>query len=252
MENINSIKQCISVEEKKKRFWVSFINVFIWLIFIGFIAATYGVILLFVAFTWFINFIFSEYNVRKLQALGTTATKEQFPEIWDALTTVCDKFGVKTYPKVIIVSESAVNAFAMKFARKKVIILLSKTLEGVIDNPEELRFFIGHELAHILIDFGGRGLFEFYKPASYKAAREMTCDNCGCASAGSLDGAKDSLKRLGVGNRLIDRLNDDFLSSEAKYIYSGFTGWLLKQYMAYPPLGKRLDNVTKFVETNSQ
>ena len=71
------------------------------------------------------------------------------------------------------------------------------------------------------------------------SARELTCDNCGCASAGNLEAANAGLKRLAVGNRLLDRLNDDFLVAESKYIYSGLTGWLLKQYLTYPPLGKR-------------
>ncbi len=249
MDNVQSVKQCISLEEKRKRFGVVAINCFIWLILIILVAASLGVILLLYAFTWFVNWILSEYNVRKLQALGTAATEQQFPEISEALTNVCEHFNVKKRPKVIVVSESDVNAFALKFARKRVVVMLSKTLEGVLDSPEELRFFLGHEVAHILLDHGARGVFELYKPAAYKAARELTCDNCGCAAAGSLEVAKRALKRLGVGNRLLDRLNDEYLVSEARYIYSGLTGWLLKQNLTYPPLGTRIENVTQFCES---
>ncbi|HEY2952902.1 MAG TPA: hypothetical protein VGK40_09980, partial [Verrucomicrobiae bacterium] len=55
-----------------------------------------------------------------------------------------------------------------------------------------------------------------------------------------------ALKRLGIGNPLVNRLNETYLVSEANYIYSGLTGWLLKQYLTYPPLGRRLLNVTEF------
>ncbi len=248
MDNVQSIKQCISREERQKRFGVAALNCLVWLTLIVLAVASCGVILLLYAFSWFVNRILSEYNVRKLQALGTAATEQQFPEISKALTFICNKFCVKNIPKVIVVSESSVNAFAVKFAKKRVIVLLSQTLEGVLGNPEELRFFLGHEIAHTLLDHDARGIFELYKPAAYKAARELTCDNCGCASSGNLEATKHALKRLGVGNHLLDRLNDEYLASEAKYIYSGLTGWLLKQNLTYPPLGKRIESVTAFFE----
>ena len=248
MRDVQSLKECISREEKSKRFGVAVVNFFIWLILAILVLASWGIILLLYGLTWAINSMLSEYNVRKLQALGTAARPEQFPEIWEALTLLCEKFGVGKLPRVIVVNESEVNAFALKFARKRVVVMLSKTLEGVIDKPDELRFFLGHEIAHILLDHGARGVFELHKPAAYKAARELTCDNCGCAAAGNLEAAKNALKRLGIGNRLLDRLNDQFLVAEAEYIYSGLTGWLLKRQLTYPPLGKRIQNVTEFCE----
>ena len=158
--------------------------------------STFGVVLIFYAVSWIANWLLSEYNVRKLQAVGTTSTSEQFPEINQALEDVCAQFGVAHAPLVIVINMSAVNAFAIKFARKKVIVLLSETLEGILDKPAELRFILGHEMAHVLLDHGKRGMFELSKPAAYKAAREMTCDNLGCAAAGNLASSKTVLKRL--------------------------------------------------------
>jgi Zn-dependent protease with chaperone function len=246
MRDVQSLNDCISKEEKKKRLGVAFVSCIIWLIVLVFVISTKGLILLIFGLVWLMNWLMSEYNVRKLQAMGTAATQDQFPEIWEALTAVCRKYAVTQLPRVIIVNESQINAFALRFARKKVVVLLSKTLEGVLDQPDELRFFLGHEVAHTCLDHGWRGVFELYKPAAYKAARELTCDNCGCAASGNLEAAKNALKRLGVGNLLTNRLNEQYLVSEAAYIYSGFTGWLLKQYLTYPPLGRRLQNITDF------
>ncbi|OGV56626.1 MAG: hypothetical protein A2X49_08550 [Lentisphaerae bacterium GWF2_52_8] len=248
MQGINSINQCISEEEKKKRTGVLLINAFGWFIFAIFVVVSYGLVLGVYAVIWVINFLLSEYNVRKLLSVGTAASPKQFPEIYNATVEICEQLGIKRVPRVIILNESSINAFAVKFAREKVIVLLSQTLEGVIDKPQELRFFLGHELAHVVLDHGWRGSFEMYKPASYKAAREMTCDNVGAAVAGDLNSAVNALKRTAIGNHLIDRIDDEHLEDEASYIYSGFTGWLLKQYMSYPPLGKRINGVKQFVQ----
>jgi Zn-dependent protease with chaperone function len=240
------IRQCVSPEERKKRFGVALVNTLVWLLLILLALGTYGVIALAYGVTWLINQLLAEYNVRKLLALGTEATESQFPEITTALDEARGVLGIEERPRVIIVNLPEFNAFAIKFARKKVIVLLSETLEGVIEQPDQLRFFLGHELGHVILDHGKRGWFELYKPAAYKAARELTCDNCGCAAAGNSHAAKESLKRLAVGNQLFPRLSESYLAEEARYIYSGITGWLLKRYLKYPPLGKRMTSVEEF------
>ena len=44
-----------------------------------------------------------------------------------------------------------------------------------------------------------------------------------------------ALKRLGAGNALHSRLNDDYLEREANYLYSGLSGWFLRQYLRILP-----------------
>jgi Zn-dependent protease with chaperone function len=251
LPGVTSIKQCITREEKKKRFSAMMVSLLLWLLLGLFVIGSYGIILVVWFITWLIKRMLSEYNVRKLQAVGTVATADQFPEVAQALLDICDQFTVKQQPKVIILNSSEVNAFALKFARKKVIVLLSQVLEGIIDQPGQLRFILAHELGHLVLDDSFGGKFLIYRPAAFKAARELTCDNCGCAAAGDLESVKTVLKRLGVGNKLFPRLNEQFLEVEAKYIYSGITGWLLRQYLTYPPLGRRLSNVTSFHEANA-
>jgi Zn-dependent protease with chaperone function len=246
LENVRSIKQCISKEEKKQRLFVILISGLLWFVLALFALATWGVLLIVYGMVWVLGRLFAEYNVRKLHAIGTAATSDQFPEIVEALNQVCAQFNVERQPRVIVLNARMLNAFALKIAQKHVIVLLTETLEGVLDHPAELRFFLGHELAHIVLDHGWRGVFERYKPAKYKAARELTCDNCGCACAQDLDAALTALKRLGAGNALYPRLNDHYLEREADYLYSGISGWFLRQYLRYPPLGKRLANIKSF------
>jgi Zn-dependent protease with chaperone function len=246
LTGVTSIRQCISREERKKRGGAILISSLIWLVLALLTVTTFGVVLVLWFVSWLITRIMSEYNVRKLQAVGTAATPDQFPEVAEALSSICRQFKIDHEPRVIILNMGEVNAFALRFARKKVIVLLSEVLEGILDQPGQMRFILAHELAHLFLDdtFGGK--FLIYRPAAFKSGRELTCDNTGCAAAGDLESAKTALKRVGVGNKLHSRLNEQFLETEAKYIYSGITGWLLKQYLTYPPLGRRISNVTSF------
>jgi Zn-dependent protease with chaperone function len=246
LRGVTSIKQCISRDEKKKRSGAFLISGLFWLFMIFLVFSTFGIVLVIWLATWVINRLLAEYNVRKLQAVGTVATADQFPEVARELSEICEQFGVTPQPKVIVLNSSEVNAFALRFARKKVIVLLSETLDGIIDEPGQLRFILAHELCHLVLDDSIGGKFLVYRPAAFKAARELTCDNCGTAAAGDLTSSKTALKRVGVGNKLYPRLNEKFLEVEAKYIYSGITGWLLKQYLTYPPLGRRITNVASF------
>jgi Zn-dependent protease with chaperone function len=243
---VTSVKQCVSRDEKKKRSSAFLVSGIIWLVIAIFVILSRGSLLVLWFIGWAINRLLAEYHVRKLQAVGTAATADQFPEVARALSEICQQFSVKSQPKVIILNSSEVNAFAIRFARKKVIVLLSETLDGIIDEPGQLRFILAHELCHLVLDDSFWGKFLLYRPASFKAARELTCDNCGAAAAGDLANAKTALKRVGVGNKLYPRLNEKFLEVEARYIYSGITGWFLKQYLTYPPLGRRLTNVASF------
>ena len=251
LASVRTVAQCISPEEKKRRLGVFLINGFIWALLAIFVVSTMGVILLFYGIGWVINRLLAEYNVRKLQAMGVTATPRQFPEVDRALREVCDHFGIADPPRTIILNSGEMNAFAIRFARKKVLVLLSPFLEGTLDKPAELRFVLGHELGHTMLDHSFRGAFLIYKPAALKAARELTCDACGCAAAGDLESSKTALKRVVAGNELHQRLDEADLAAQSDAIYAGLTGWLLKQYLTYPPLGKRLASITRFFEQHA-
>lgn len=251
LASVRTVAQCISPEEKKKRLGVFLVNGLIWIVLAILTAATMGMLLLAFGFGWIIRHLLAEYNVRKLQSMGVTATPRQFPEVDRALREVCDHFGVAEPPRTIILNSGEMNAFAIKFARKKVLVLLTPFLEGALDKPEELRFILGHELGHTMLDHSFKGGLVLYKPAAYKAARELTCDACGCAAAGDLASAKTALKRVVAGNELHEQLNEAELAAQAEAIYSGLTGWLLKQYLTYPPLGKRLASMSRFFAQHS-
>jgi Zn-dependent protease with chaperone function len=245
-DSITQFQQCISTEEKKGRASVTLVNVVIWLFLIFLTTCSFGALLLVAFVGWLLRSLFAEYNVRKLQALGTTASPDQFPAVAEAVTSVCERFNFAKRPRVIVLSSGETNAFAMKFARKRVMVILSELLEGIIERPEEVRALVAHEMCHNALDHGPRGVFEIYKSARYKAGRELTCDNAGLVAAENLDSAKTLIKKLCVGPKLYDHLSDRALITEAGYLYSGFVGWLLRGHLTHPPAGARLENLDRF------
>lgn len=245
-EHVPNFATCVSANEKSQRFSVTAVNLVIWVGVAIAIVASLGSALLFVLTAWLLRFFLAEYSVRQIQALGATVSPAQFPEVHKAAQEVAQRFGVKELPRIIVIGSGEVNAFAIKFARKRVVVILSDLLAGTIDDPAKLRYLLAHEMCHHALDHGWRGVFEMYKPAKYRQARELTCDVGGLVGAGNLESAKATLRMLAVGRHLHTRVNDEALIAEAQQIYSGFSGWLLRQYLSHPPAGSRLENLNTF------
>lgn len=245
-DQVTSIHDCVSKEERKQRMSVLLINLLIWCVLVILIVATMGGILILVLVGKVIETLFAEYNVRRLQAYGCTVSDRQFPTVHRAVGEVCERFGLKNQYRVILIPSGELNAFAIKFAKKKVVVILSELLEAVIETPDQLRALLGHELCHTVLDHGWRNTFEIYKPMRYRSARELTCDNAGLVASGDLDATKSLLKKLCVGKRLFKLIDEPALMNEAQDIYRGLTGWLLRQYLSHPPAGARLKNLEQF------
>jgi Zn-dependent protease with chaperone function len=242
------VKLCLSPEERRKRLLNDFINFLLWAGIIYMVVDSYGGMLITFLFLLLLRRILAELLVRRLQAVGAAVSERQFPEIRNALRDVCEYLGVEKEPRVVILGISEVNALAIGYAKRRVIVLFSGTLTGILDKPEELRFVIGHEIGHHLLDFGLRRHIEIMTLPSFKAAREMTCDNIGHYVSGDLEQSKRLIRRLAVGHRLESRLDEEHLMEESDDVYSGFFGWLFKLTFTYPTVGKRIENLIEFDE----
>lgn len=247
-DRVTTFHDCVSKEERKQRMSVLVINVLIWIVLVIFTVATMGILLIAALIGTFFQWLLAEYNVRRLQAYGCTISEKQFPTVLRAANQVCARFGVENHYRIILIPSGELNAFAIKFAKKKVIVILSELLEAVIETPDELRALLGHELCHTVLDHGWRNTFEIYKPMRYRAARELTCDNAGLIASGSLQSTKALVKKLCVGKKLHKFVDESSLIIESEQIYRGFAGWLLKQYLSHPPAGSRIKNVELFHE----
>lgn len=243
---ITKFEDCVSSEERKQRTLVYVINGFLWLALAVWTVLSCGMVLLFGGAAWLLRYLLSEFHVRSLESLGATVSPRQFPEIYTAAQEVAQRFNWKVMPRIIVIHSGEANAFAIRFARQRVIVILSDLLEGLIQHPAQLRFLLAHEMCHGALDHGPRGIFEIYKSMAFRQARELTCDNAGVVAAGSLDEACAALKLLCVGPRLQHLLVDAALVGDAVRINTGFSGWLVRQHLSHPPVGSRLQNLQRF------
>lgn len=121
------------------------------------IAASYGILLIVILFYP----LFAWYIHRKALALihgsGIHVTQDQFPEIYNCVETFKQRLNIQKDLDVYIIQESMLNAFAVKYGKKNIILITDKIIQGCIESgkPESLAFIIGHEMGHIALEHNG-------------------------------------------------------------------------------------------------
>lgn len=245
-----TFQKCVSPEENKAK--VSFyllnglvmtglaIGLIVWII------ASFGVGLVVVGGIILLRYLFSGVTARMIRAQGVVVSKHQLPHIQKEINAVRSLFEFHKDVPVVILPHSALNALALKLAGKRMIILFSQVVEAVENDPAQLRALLAHEFCHQALDFSGIEQFALIKPARFQSARELTCDRAALLAANSLESTRMLLRKLAAGKELAAQLNDQALSDEATELYSGLTGWFVKNYLTHPPVGTRLNNVCDF------
>ena len=171
---------------------------------------------------------------------------DQFPELHARVEELARRLGLRRTPTVYLMQQDgALNAFAMRFVRTHMVVLLSDLLEACGDNAAARDMIIGHELGHIRAGhLRGRWLL---MPASFvpflgsalSRAREYTCDRYGCAAAGDREGALLGLAILSAGGRYGPLVNRAAFMSQRRDLRSA---WMLvgEWLGSHPPLSKRV------------
>lgn len=205
------------------------------------IVGTFGIALIPLA----IGLAFYYYRVRiALAQLRGSALKvgpKQFPEIYDAVAELADAMDMDP-PDVYIVESEQQNAFATKIGAKKNIVLFDRIVDASMElnNPDLLRFIIGHELAHHAL--GHTGLIRsqvslLYKPLS--RSDEFSCDAVGAALVGEQAG-KDALTLLLIGPRLLGKINRASLDRQALAVEEDRYTRRAEKQLHYPLLLHRI------------
>ena len=147
--------------------------------------------------------------IAHLRGNAIEVTEHQLPDLHGQLVACCQTLGLTNPPTMYVQNgNGAMNAFATWFLGHKFVVLLSDVVGAMESNPSGVRFYIGHELGHVLRhDNPVMGLLRWpalrlpLLGAAFSRARESSCDLHGLACCQSREAAARSLAALSAGAR---------------------------------------------------
>jgi len=178
---------------------------------------------------------------------GVEVTETQFPDLHEQFRECCARVGVTHPPRLFVTNGNGVlNAFATWFLGRKFVVLLSNVVDAMDENPSGARFYMGHELGHV-IRHDNVIVWLIRWPAlrlpllgaAYSRARETTCDMHGAACSKSPDDAGKALSALLAGSKRWQATSLDALKVQAERT-RGFWSSFHELVAGYPWTIKRV------------
>jgi Zn-dependent protease with chaperone function len=177
---------------------------------------------------------------------GVRLGPRQFPDLDRRVRELALAAGLTEVPAAYVMeSGGALNAFATRFLRSRMIVLFSDLLEACGNDRGARDMVIGHEIGHIrqghlnwsiLI---APGMFVPFLGAAYTRARERSCDRWGWALCGDRAGALRGLAILAAGGMHGPRVDLEAFVAQRQDLD---TGWMtIGRWLAtYPTLAERV------------
>ena len=221
------------------------------LVWLAVLLLTYGLILVYVPFALLAYLFVHSAFISHLRGNAVLLSETQFPDLYAQFHESCRKLEMEPPQAYVMMSDGVLNALATKFLRRHYVVVFSSVLDALKSRPESVRFYFGHELAHIKrghLNFHWLlfpGMFLPLLGAAYRRSQEYTCDLHGLAASVSKDDAMAALGVLGSGTEKLPALNmHEFM--EQRSVTGEF--WMSFHELTgdYPWLCKRLANVAAY------
>lgn len=176
------------------------------LAWLGLVAGTFGIALLYMLFFW-VGYLFAQSGfISYVRGTGVEISPAQFPELHERIERCCGELGMSRVPTgYVLNAHGLLNALATRFLRRHYVVLFSDVVDALADRPDALDFYIGHELGHIRRGhlawgwFLAPGRFLPLLGTAYSRAREYTCDLHGLACCANPQDAAFGLAVLAAG-----------------------------------------------------
>lgn len=187
---------------------------------------------------------------------GVRVSRSQLPELYERCRQIASRLGLDEVPEVYLLQAGGVlNAFATKLLSRRVVIIYSQLADNCED-PRQLDFVIGHEMAHLAAGHLRWQAFLFpfmalpWLGPAYSRAREYTCDRAGLEVSGSLEAAMRGLGVLAAGGRYAQRIDlQSFMDQRAES--GSFWMSVVELSSSHPFLCKRAAALQEFVRPGS-
>jgi Zn-dependent protease with chaperone function/type II secretory pathway pseudopilin PulG len=188
--------------------------------------------------------------IAHLRGNATEVTEYQLGDLYKQLLVCCEALNMQKIPAMYLQNGNGVmNAFATWFLGRQYVILLSGIVDAMEGSANGARFYIGHELGHVLRH--DNPLIAFVRwpalrlpllGAAFSRARESTCDLHGLACSQSPEMAARSLAALSAGAKSWTQVS---LEGYRRQVAAGRGFWLSFHELvsSYPWTGKRVIRV---------
>lgn len=210
------------------------------------ILISYGILLI----VLLLSPLFAWYTNRKAMALihgsGIKVDAEQFPEIHRCVQGFSERLSLSHSIDVYIVEANVVNAMAVRYGKKHVVLLTDDLIKGCLYSgiPKALSYVIGHELAHIALKHNGV-LRSWMRKQFKKLGRldEYSADKVALALVGDRTAAFYGLLMLTVGYSMLRYVNPDKVIRQAQEVAGDKYSGKAEKTLTHPLLLNRLNRV---------
>jgi Zn-dependent protease with chaperone function/type II secretory pathway pseudopilin PulG len=213
------------------------------------IVGTFGAALLFLLFGFVVYLFAQSALIAHIKGNGVELSERQFPDLYAQFSHCCERLLLTSRPRAFVMNgNGTLNAFATQFLGAPYVVLLSSVVDAMADNPDGVRFYMGHELGHLRMRHLSGRLLRWpvlWLPllgAAYSRAKESTCDRHGaaCGSA-AINGAR-ALSALSAGGGRWKNVDVDAYLRQAQES-PGFWMSFHELIAGYPWMAKRFARV---------
>ena len=225
-------------------FWISvYLAITMWVLMI---VGTMGLAIPIVLLIGLLGVFAQSLLIAWIKGNAVRVTPAQFSDLHALYQQSCARLGIAKQPELYLAqADGMLNAIAVRFMRRDYVVLLSSVVDALDTRPEAIKFYMGHELAHVKRKHLSRqwwlwpGLIMPLVSPAYSRACEYTCDRHGLACCNNLDDAKRALGVLVAGEARWKTLNLQAFEEQAQAT-GGF--WMAVNELTadYPWLCKRM------------
>ncbi|CDG38082.1 MULTISPECIES: M48 family metallopeptidase [Asaia] len=194
-------------------------------------------------------------------ALGNMValSSRQFPELHATFAEVSQRLGLQEVPRAFIYNSHGItNAFAIRLLRGRYVFLTSAIIET--DTDAQLRFIMGHEIAHhVLGHLDGFKTFlrapAYLVPLLYRAysrGREYRCDAVGASILPDYRDGVGALQMLACGARRLNTSMNAEAFAEQEAQVPGMAGFMVEIMSTHPRLTRRVSRLIALFATPEQ
>lgn len=173
-----------------------------------------GLVLIYVFIAWLFYLFAQSGFIAWIKGNGVEVTPEQFPDLYQHFDSCCQKLSIDKKPRLYLMNgEGMLNALATKFLRTEYVVLFSNIVDALERKPSLVKFYMGHELAHLKrkhLTWAPLLFPVLWLPllgAAYSRAREYSCDRHGLACSDGIADASFAMAVLAAGERRWSEVN---------------------------------------------